>query len=906
MPADLKGKGRGSRDRELELRRAKGEASCAECRRLKLKCDRKNPCTSCIRRGCQTICPNGSLSAGQGTRFVLANTDKLHAKLLEMSQRIRQLEDALQISYLAYSQKRHPLLSDELLKIKSGILYTDNADTKTSPDALDTGSKFNDKDVSAISSEFGTLSISEKGDTCFVGRSSTEALLMVINESATSQPCNGDVPGQIRSLSEGFPFTPVNLPKSDIRRLIEARLPSYARATTLIEAYLGNLAWFTCLVDREQIMEELMPTIYKNRRMGNPSLATGNSYNRYPEVLSSEDDESYEGEYAARLPLLLAVFALGAAGDLTQPIGSSDGELYHNMAKAALALRPVFSGASMETVQTVMMIATYDFCAARALTLEPAWKMMSLGLIIASSIGLHRDPARWNVEPKTVQRWRRLFWDIFFVDKWKSLESGRPAIFNLEEVDCEFPEDKEATLSNEGTIVSGFQRWKHRFTKEVLAPIAQQLCLVRAIKYSELLELDRKLRDFETHPSLLKSAKPGPNGDKMVIMRRYNWGVLREVALLFVHRVGFARALLDTSVRPAHSPFASSLLSAYASAVTMLKIVKLYYANYPDLLLRQWIFWAHALTSAVIVGSIACRGPISVNASASLKDLEEVVELFKSAQCHPVARQGLPFLQQLLKKAELANSPIPKDVGNAREELKIIGGTTLLLNRSRKRNSSTAKSSSPLNTQNLPSGRPQVDTGSHLHSKSTSPLPSNTQTQDTNYAWPYLNRSQLPHFGVHDSIFCNTSSSVNSQSVLEDTATSLAGAPANNMNTTNVLDSLASTTSRPNLFSLDPSVDPFPSGNTNTGLETELGSTSWLEQLSSSMADQLGPSFDTSTLSVPSPTDLTLLLGDGNAYGAYTSPDVFNFINEDDPGSLTDTWNSIMGDVNIFGNNISS
>ena len=104
----------------------------------------------------------------------MANTDKLHAKLLEMSQRIRQLEDALQISYLAYSQKRHPLLSDELLKIKSGILYTDNADTKTSPDALDTGSKFNDKDVSAISSEFGTLSISEKGDTCFVGRSSTE------------------------------------------------------------------------------------------------------------------------------------------------------------------------------------------------------------------------------------------------------------------------------------------------------------------------------------------------------------------------------------------------------------------------------------------------------------------------------------------------------------------------------------------------------------------------------------------------------------------------------------------------------------------------------------------------------------------------------------------------------------
>lgn len=53
---------------EQEFKRARGAISCAECRRLKLKCDKTVPCSSCKRRGCASICPNGSLTTGQGTR----------------------------------------------------------------------------------------------------------------------------------------------------------------------------------------------------------------------------------------------------------------------------------------------------------------------------------------------------------------------------------------------------------------------------------------------------------------------------------------------------------------------------------------------------------------------------------------------------------------------------------------------------------------------------------------------------------------------------------------------------------------------------------------------------------------------------------------------------------------------
>ena len=67
---DAENKERTAKTQEQELKRARGAISCAECRRLKLKCDKTVPCSSCKRRGCASICPNGSLTTGQGTRCV--------------------------------------------------------------------------------------------------------------------------------------------------------------------------------------------------------------------------------------------------------------------------------------------------------------------------------------------------------------------------------------------------------------------------------------------------------------------------------------------------------------------------------------------------------------------------------------------------------------------------------------------------------------------------------------------------------------------------------------------------------------------------------------------------------------------------------------------------------------------
>ena len=66
-----------------------------------------------------------------GTRFILANTEQLHSKIYEMSDRIRNLEDGLQAihsEHASHPDQVHPLMQPALLGIKSTMgLYNAQA-----------------------------------------------------------------------------------------------------------------------------------------------------------------------------------------------------------------------------------------------------------------------------------------------------------------------------------------------------------------------------------------------------------------------------------------------------------------------------------------------------------------------------------------------------------------------------------------------------------------------------------------------------------------------------------------------------------------------------------------------------------------------------------------------------------
>lgn len=255
---------------------------------------------------------------------------------------------------------------------------------------------------------------------------------------------------QLSQIEQMWPFNqiPHPLTKSELRSCINSHLPSWERASALIEAHFEIFAWYFSVVDRAQVVEELLPRIYKRQSSAEKGV--------------SAEVDMHE------LALLLMVFACGAAGDLTLTACNEEGELYQQLARAALGLQPVLEEASLATVQAIGLLAVYSMLTGHGNTLETMWRTMGLGMVIANCVsssiysifpslpGLKnatqdwsayadlchmsrfkgpdnlikdRDPARWNLSSQEIQRRRRVFWEMYNFDK---LQASHPAFYKHE------------------------------------------------------------------------------------------------------------------------------------------------------------------------------------------------------------------------------------------------------------------------------------------------------------------------------------------------------------------------------------------------------------------------------------------------------------------------------------------
>ncbi|KAG1900118.1 fungal-specific transcription factor domain-containing protein [Suillus fuscotomentosus] len=630
MPQASRGSARQPDSRDVqkamdkEQKRSRGAMSCAECRRLKLKCDKTIPCSSCRRRGCSAICPNGSLTTGQGTRFVLADTEKLHQKIAQMSDRIRQLEDALSISQTSPGEQ-HPLLHRNLLDIKSIIDLHAAIDEETAGK-----SKHEVDDESQYIESFGTLAIRDDGAATFYGPSAgSESLL--IGESAVS-PTHDFSPGNrtqhtehmspsVKHLSKSFPLAPVFNDEVDLNYLIQNHLPPWHRARHLSELYLQQAPWFFGAVTKRQLMEENLPLWYAEAsdliHLGSvaPSVASGN------DALSKGPHE---------LALMFVIFCFGALTDHRLPPApdNEEADMYFTLTRAALNLEPVLDRPpSVATIQTLALLAIYQGLCSGENSIESTWGIFGLATKLAQSIGLHRDCARWQLPPQEVQKRRALFWELFITDGWQSLATGRLATFYLPFVDCELPNDPDSTVDEDGTVVPSFPAWKARFGFHCISAIIQHVQTAKVPKYS-------------VH----------------YMPRNY-----RHLTLLYVHRCFFAEAVSNNPTDPMSSPFAPSFLAGYRSACELINGLRTQFDLFPAQIARFWVLWTHAFSSSVLLSSVVTHasgsGSRSKITTAALTELRRAISLFKEASVFGGrAGQFLPILERLLQKAEQAYS----------------------------------------------------------------------------------------------------------------------------------------------------------------------------------------------------------------------------------------------------------
>ncbi|KAL0946244.1 hypothetical protein HGRIS_012501 [Hohenbuehelia grisea] len=684
------------RAQDKETKRAKGALSCAECRRLKLKCDKKVPCSSCQRRGCAAICPNGSLITGQGTRFVLADTEKLHQKIALMSDRIRQLEDALAILQSAHTAEPHPLLHRDLLQVKSSIELHSAVDSEDGPADQE------EIEESQYIDAFGTLAIHDDGAATFYGRSAGQESLLIgeASQAESSSSQHGtpgqiwqNVPSSISEMSQTFPLSAGPLAGLDLEHMVEHYLPPWPEAWRLCELYLQQAPWFFGAVTKRQLHEEILPLWYQEAQgmvtSPNPAHSHTPSGSALPVASSNAIRPQNKGS-AHDLALLAILFCFGALTDNELPPAPDNtvATQYYQLTRASLSLEPVLERPpSVATVQALSLMAIYEGLCSGENSIESTWALMGLATKLAQSIGLHRDSARWNLPPAEVQKRRALFWELFITDCWQSLATGRLATFSLPFVDCELPADPDQIWSSDGSPQPSFPFWKARFGAECVSAVVQGTLTSRAPRYSIIKELDRKVRDMELPRYAQEPPREGASlGEAMSHFMPINY---RELTLLYIHRCFFAHAIETHPHDPIKSPYAPSFLAGYRSACNLIAALRKQFDRFPRQIARFWVLWTHAFSSAVMLSSVVIHSTKSKVARAAFVELEAALELFTNAAAYGGrAVKFLPIIQRLYTKAQNVSShmggpqPNPNDIfapstsRDVKTEMGIFSGKT--------------------------------------------------------------------------------------------------------------------------------------------------------------------------------------------------------------------------------------
>ncbi|KAJ7593118.1 fungal-specific transcription factor domain-containing protein [Mycena floridula] len=692
--------------KDIEEKRIKGELSCAECRRLKLRCDKKLPCSSCVRRGCESICPCGILSAGQGTRFILADTDHLHRKISDMSQRIRQLEDGLGMLQATVSGTRHPLLSEELLRIKFGS----EVHNAPAAQASHTDAKADPKPPATESIEgLGTLTLDSEGEMKYFGRTGgPETLMVTAEEWDTGSEQDDSLPDSLNVLANLFPFTKTISSSELALETIESYLPKQERALALCNSYLDHASLFFRPIKKDELFEEFMPNIYaaaawrakaraESANQPSPAVSDNTTSNSTNSSHKPTDNSS-----AHAVATLYFLFGLGALFDLNLPECSAEAEHYFDLGRAALGLRPVLDSPQVSTIRAVGLLATFRSIAAKKYTRSSAWCAMSLATKLAQSIGLHRDPARWGMDPKTVQRRRTLWWEVLTADISHSSALGRPPAIHLSFVDCEFPTDEEATLSQTGEVQYGFWCMKYTFARDIFMPLVEATLAAKPPSYATILDIDKKVRAI-TFPDSFKAHAKLEDGvsqfySSSLSLRDFYATMYRTVVMQYLHRSFFAQAMLDHPNNPFLSPFSPSFLTACRVASIIIKAGAHQFQRCERMAMRVWFLMCQVFSASVVLGTLLTRAPNSNIAPAALLDLNLAVEMFeRSAPYSQKSRTALVVLHKLRDKAirsyaqfssaTLLSNPSASDFSNIfpakaendQDELAIFGGQTRVL-----------------------------------------------------------------------------------------------------------------------------------------------------------------------------------------------------------------------------------
>ncbi|KAH8825544.1 hypothetical protein DL96DRAFT_117321 [Flagelloscypha sp. PMI_526] len=640
------------------------QVACAECKRMKLKCDKKIPCSSCVRRECSSICPTGILISRQASRSILAkgsSARRTQDAITRLRERNLQLEEALAFAHSHMSKDIHPLLAENSFRERPQ----------------------DDPEVDKVIEVLGTLSVGETGEPKYFGPSAVvEPKQQVVDAGDKHVSSLVSPQPDLDSILE-IPSTPaINM--ESFAFVILNDLPARTRAWSLCEIFYEHYPIFSMPIQEKDLMQSYLHPMYKYREESFPN-------HKLPPPSTSFRPH--------RCAIVFFVFAIAAWMDLTKKQYWVEADRYFQIGLSCFSMQSIFYSPEVATVQALFLLVSYNQLrgAASTATLSPGWTILSLACKISQGLGLHRDSARWNLDKLTVHHRRWLYWELVSMELFYCLGTGRPLSGRPSYVDTELPDDGGQTDAH-GQLLREFFRSKHEAIRDCYIEVVEIALAAIPAKYEMILDLDCKVRAKEIPAHLnriLVDAEDGPDITAPEFMHQCMLGVARSMVLLSLHRCYLTEALKEPSGNPLKSRYAPSFLASYRAASWVLKSYHAGQKRFPALFARLWHPWSAVLTSAMVLGSIAMSTPSSLVGNGPLEELRVAASMFEEAIPQTVShrtKDGARMIQKILARAEEAQarhlvagagvvlsgiSIPPTNYGD--DELAIFGGQDRLL-----------------------------------------------------------------------------------------------------------------------------------------------------------------------------------------------------------------------------------
>ncbi|KIM31058.1 hypothetical protein M408DRAFT_275255 [Serendipita vermifera MAFF 305830] len=588
--------------------------ACLECKRLKLKCDKQQPCGACVRRGCPDICPDGQLVAGKGTRFILSNTKNLHDEIAKLRGRVRELEEALSTLQWKITPQPHPLLKESLRLVSE----------KLEPLEKDFKSELVEEDESLIDT-FGSLTIDHKGQTTWHGpHVGSEFLIPRANVPAPSVVEASQLPGELLLLSKQFPFKVLHDAEYAVRQQVRSRLPDKQAAHDASLVYFLRLSWTADNHAWDDFVEDVLDPIYG-----------GNS------VITDE-----------QVAILYIVLAINKLLDPLLPPSNNEAIQYYHLSRASIALgEDLFQSKSLLTIIYLQMLGFYNMAVYDP---DKAWVAISMAIRLAQMAGLHRDNKQWDAYPKQAEKRRRLWWDLVCFEVGNAFVVARPRSITSKHFDTKLPRDDE----DEGKPPS-FNRARYKWMANGIGSILDDAFGVQAPSYGVILELDKTIRNWplDSVPAMDDLYQKGPldliDRFMIVLMRSWSTTGVREIALLCLHRRYFVEALSRRPKEPLRSKYALSVLAVHRSAVLLLQGIQRLDGIIGKVLPRMFFMWVHGLSAYVCLCALVIKSPGCSLAPSCLVEIDNMKDIFIRVTTYRLSH-AKPVIIKLYEQAHLA------------------------------------------------------------------------------------------------------------------------------------------------------------------------------------------------------------------------------------------------------------